>query len=143
MFRSAQTAEALRHSSPKIRFIFEDAGFALEPTESDLPHGFYRPEENVERELVLRALFANIRAIGVKGEHRGEFDFWQFLENVKTARPQPETRRQAQVRTSEPQQPPKPKAKRRSIQGRIGFALGLAVVVIAVLRYLAAAGATP
>ncbi len=142
-FRRASTAEALRTASPKIRMIFEEAGFGLEPTNSNLAHGYFRPQDTAERERILRALFANIRAVGVKGEYCGAFDIRQFIDDVKTARPQDDVPSEVQERISKPQGSSGPKPKRRSIQGRIGFALGLAVVVIVVLKYLASAGTAP
>nr|WP_170401251.1 hypothetical protein [Ruegeria arenilitoris] len=143
LFRDANAAEALRAASPKIRLIFEEAGFGLETAKSNLAHGYFRAQDTVERERILRALFANVRAVGVKGEYCGAFDLWQFLDDVKTARPRDEIRSEARDKAPKRQQPAAPKPKRRSIQGRIGFALGLAVVVIAVLRYLASEGTTP
>lgn len=142
-FRDAQAADALRAASPKIRLIFEEAGFGLETAKSDLAHGYFRAQDTAERERILRTLFANIRAVGVKGEYCGAFDIRQFLNDVKTARPRDEIRPESQDKAPAQRQPAVPKPKRRSIQGRIGFALGLAVVVIVVLRYLASEGAAP
>ncbi|WP_170762716.1 hypothetical protein [Ruegeria lacuscaerulensis] len=143
LFRDDRAVEALRQTSPKIRWIFEDAGFGLEPIDSNVAHGYYRPRDAADRERILRALFANIRDMGVRGEIPGEFDLWQFLDDVKTARPIAEEAREVSPSTQMPQYSAASKPKRRSIQGRIGLALGLAVIVIAILRYLAAAGSTP
>jgi hypothetical protein len=143
LFRDANVTEALREASPKIRLIFEEAGFGLDTAKSNLAHGYFRAQDAAERERILRALFANIRAVGVKGEYCGAFDFLQFLNDVKTARPRNEIQTKVQDRAPIQQQPEAPKPKRRSVQGRIGFALGLAVVVIVVLRYLASEGAAP
>ncbi|WP_037313798.1 hypothetical protein [Ruegeria halocynthiae] len=137
-FRDARAADALRSTSPGIRRIFEDAGFDLAPTDSENSHGFYRPQDAADRERILRALFANIRESGVKGEYCGAFDFWQFLNDVKTARP-----REMPTQTPKSGQATPVRPKRRTIQGRIGFALGFAVLLIAVLKYLAATGNSP
>ena len=72
-FRDVKTADALRATSPKIRKIFQDAGFDLDATDSELTHGFYPPRDEPERERILRALFDNIRSMGIKGEYCGEF----------------------------------------------------------------------
>ncbi len=142
-FRDRRTVQALHSASPKIRRIFVESGFSLEVGDSGVPHGFFRPEDAADRERILKRLFANIRNMGVQGEYCGDFDFWQFLDDVKRARPRAEIIHKGPDRTSVSQQAPAPKPKRRSIQMRIGLALGLAVLVIAILRYLAAAGATP
>jgi len=143
LFRDAGAAEALQNTSPKIRWMFEDAGFGLDPTDSDVAHGYYRARDAAERQRILRALFANIRDMGVKGEQPGAFDLWKFLSDVKMARPQGEVTREVADLTRMPQFPDSNPPKRQSIQWRIGLALGLAVLVIALLRYLATNGATP
>ncbi|MES0825716.1 hypothetical protein [Ruegeria sp. SCP11] len=144
-FRNARTVQALHSASPKIRRIFVESGFSLEPKGGDLPHGLYLPEDAEDRERILKRLFANIRNMGVQGEYCGDFDFWQFLDDVKTARPQAKVARDVPNQTPQPKpkQSAVSKPKRRSLQWRIGVALGLAVIVIAILRYLAAMGATP
>ncbi len=142
-FRNTRTVQALHSASPKIRRIFTESGFSLEPKGGTLPHGIYRPEDSQDRERILKRLFANIRNMGVQGEYCGDFDFWQFLDDVKTARPQAKIAQEIPDRTPKPTQPTAPKPKKRSLQWRIGVALGLAVLVIAILRYLAAMGATP
>ena len=142
-FRDSQTVQALHNASPKIRRIFVESGFSLEPRPSGVPHGFYLPEDAADRERILKRLFANIRNMGVQGEYSGDFDFWQFLDDVKKARPQADEARNLSTMMLEPPNSAGSKPKRRSVQWRIGIALGLAVLVIAILRYLAAAGATP
>lgn len=142
-FRDIRTVQALHSASPKIRRIFLDSGFSLETGNSDLPHGLYQPDDTLDRERILKRLFSNIRNMGVQGEHFGDFDFWQFLDDVKRARPGPEINAKAAELTLAMRQPPVTAPKRRSVQWRIGIALGLAVLVIAILRFLAAAGATP
>lgn len=113
-FRDAQAADALRAASPKIRLIFEEAGFGLETAKSDLAHGYFRAQDTAERERILRALFANIRAVGVKGEYCGAFDIRQFLNDVKTARPRDENRAEFRTRRrrSDSLQCPNPKGVR-------------------------------
>ena len=142
-FRQVKTADALRATSPKIRKIFQNAGFDLDSTDSGMSHGFFVGGDVAERERILRALFTNIRAAGISGEYCGEFDFHQFLEDVKTAKPHVGQRRQVADWTPNPRYKSPATPERRSIHGRIGFALGLAVILFAILRYLAAAGATP
>ncbi|SLN45949.1 hypothetical protein [Ruegeria meonggei] len=142
-FRDIRTVQALHSASPKIRRIFVDSGFSLETHSSGLPHGLYLPEDAVDRERILKRLFANIRNMGVQGEYFGEFDIWQFLDDVKQARPEPEITTNIVDQTVAMRQPHASTTKRRSVQWRIGIALGLAVMVIAILRFLAAAGATP
>lgn len=142
-FRDVKTADALRGASPKIRRIFEESGFSLETCNSGFPSGIYASDQSDDRARVLDRLFRNIRNIGVQGEYCGEFDFWEFLDHVRTA--------QAQDGLVLPKAPVAPQQKpdpikppdRRSVPGRIGFALGLAVVLFSMLKYLAAQGATP
>ncbi|WP_170467338.1 hypothetical protein [Ruegeria arenilitoris] len=142
-FRDVKTADALRATSPKIRKIFQDAGFDLGATDSELAHGFYPPRDEPERERILRALFDNIRKMGIKGEYCGEFDFHRFLAEVKTARPRNGQQRKVVDWTPNPRYKSPATPERRTLPGRIGVALGLAVILFAVLRYLAETGSTP
>ncbi|WP_170571415.1 hypothetical protein [Ruegeria atlantica] len=142
-FRNTRTVQALHSASPKIRRIFAESGFSLEARGGDLPHGLYWAEDAQDRERILKRLFANIRNMGVQGEYCGDFDFWQFLDDVKRARPKAEIIRDLPDQTPKPKQPTEAKPKRRSIFMRVGVAFGLAVLVIAILRYLASIGATP
>lgn len=142
VFRDIRTADALRRASPRIRRIFVDAGFSLESRRTGLERDLYPAEDAEARALILRRLFDNIRNRGVQGQYCGTFDILAFLQHVRRAQPLP--RRPVQER-------PKParagadakKTARRSIVGRVGFALGLAVILFVVLKYLAATGATP
>ncbi len=149
LFRDFQTAEALRDTSPNIRKMFVDAGFDFETRNSSLPNGIYRAEDEDLRNLVIQRLFANIKATGLAGEYCGEFDLWAFLNGIKTARPQGKRRRKPPIQLlpyiqPEPESAPQPvPPKRRTLPWRIGIALGLAVLMIILLRFLAAAGATP
>ncbi|WP_170755195.1 hypothetical protein [Ruegeria lacuscaerulensis] len=143
MFRSVKTADALRAASPKIRKIFQDAGFGLDATGSDLVHGLYRPRDEAERERILRALFANIRKMGVQGEYCGEFDFRKFLRDIKNARPRNGQRRTVADWTPNPRYKSPASPERRTLPGRIGVALGLAVILFVIVKYLAERGATP
>ena len=143
MFRDLKTADALRATSPKIRKIFQDAGFDLNATESEMPRGHYRPREEDERNRILRALFANVREMGLRGEYCGEFDLRQFLQDVKAARPRNGQRRKVADWTPNPRYKSPATPQRRTLPGRIGVALGLAVVLFAILKYLAASGAAP
>ncbi|WP_170376283.1 hypothetical protein [Ruegeria atlantica] len=142
-FRNTQTVEALHSASPKIRRIFLESGFSLESKGGSLPHGYFLSEDAPDRERILKRLFSNIRNMGVQGEYCGDFDFWHFLDDVRRARPRANATRELQELTPSPKAPDVVKPKRRSVQGRIGFALGLAVVVIVVLRYLASEGSAP
>lgn len=142
-FRNVKTADALRAASPKIRKIFQDAGFDLESTGSDQSHGFYPPRDAAERERILRALFANIREMGIQGEYCGEFDFHGFLDDVRTAKPRNGQRQTVENWTPNPRYKSPATPERRTLPGRIGIALGLAVILFAVLRYLAEKGSAP
>ncbi|WP_420585730.1 hypothetical protein [Ruegeria sp.] len=142
-FRDSRTVQALHSASPKIRRIFLESGFSLEPRSSDLPHGVYRAEDSGDRERILKRLFANIRNMGVQGEYCGDFDFWQFLDDVKRARPRAPVVQKATDPTAALRPPPPEQPNRASVQWRIGIAVGLAVLVILLLRYLAAAGTAP
>ncbi|MCG7521106.1 hypothetical protein [Ruegeria sp. Ofav3-42] len=142
-FRNVKTADALRAASPKIRKIFQDAGFDLESTSSDLTHGFFPPHDMPERERILRALFANIRDMGIQGEYCGEFDFHRFLDDVRTAKPRNEQRPKVENWKPNPRYKSPATPERRTLPGRIGIALGLAVILFAVLRYLAEKGSAP
>jgi len=136
LFRDVKTADAVRAMSPKVRNMFLDAGFGLIAHESDAPEGFYPSEDGPEREQTIRRLFNNIREQGIRGEYCGEFDFEEFLEYVKRARPA--TRFMPAHNTDYAVAP-----KRRPIPGRIGFALGIAVLVFVVLKYLEETGMQP
>lgn len=144
LFRNTQTADALRAASPKIRQIFVDAGFDLDVHQSGLVPGVYPLDDAEDRARILRTLFALIKERGVQGEYSGAFDLGDFLSHVRQAQPHAGIVRVA----PEPQQAPQPRpqqnpaaVRRRSVPGRIGFALGLAVLLFAVLKYLEAAGA--
>lgn len=140
-FRSVKTADALRGASPQIRKMFQDAGFDLNPHVSSIAPDKFPPEDAPERARILQALFANIKNEGLQGEYCGEFDLRQFLAHVRRARPAPGVARAAPLRRPRPV--PTDSSKRKSVKGRIGFALGLAVVLFALLKYLEAVGATP
>ncbi len=142
LFRDVKTADALRAASPKIRRIFLESGFSLDTRGDNIARGFFPPEDMPDRNIILKRLFANIRNMGVQGEYSGEFDFHQFLTHVRTAKPGTAPR----AETPRPLPPPRPAAarpQRRTVPGRIGFALGLAVILFVVLKYLAEKGATP
>ncbi len=142
-FRDVKTADALRAASPKIRRIFLESGFSLDSQDHPAETGFYPASEAKDRERILKRLFANIRNMGVQGEYCGEFDFWHFLNHVRTARPQagaqsfepaPESRQKSTFPS---------RSERRTVPGRLGFALGLAVLVFVTLKFLAERGAAP
>lgn len=143
LFRDVKTADALRGASPKIRKIFLDAGFGLDTPGSVTPRGFYLPEDAEARERILRNLFSNIKSMGVQGEYSGEFDFRQFLNHVRTARPLVGVSRRESQGDPRPAPQTATKPERRTVPGRIGFALGLAVILFVLLKFLAAAGASP
>lgn len=141
VFRDIRTADALRGTSPKIRAMFLDAGFSLESRRSGIAAGVFPAEDLADRVQVLYDLFDNIRRQGVQGEYCGDFDLWQFLDHVRRARPAAGVIRPAPRRV--PPHSTEVKPKRRPLSGRIGFALGVAVMLFALLKYLAAAGASP
>ncbi|WP_170582429.1 hypothetical protein [Ruegeria arenilitoris] len=142
-FRDLKTADALRGASPQLRQMFVDAGFILDSHGNSDPRGFYPAEDAEAREKVLRRLFANIRATGLRGQYCGEFYLHGFLRHVRSAQPSVDVKRRDPVRRPQPATPAPAKPDRRTVPGRIGFALGLAVIVFVLLKYLAAAGATP
>ncbi|WP_424831892.1 hypothetical protein [Ruegeria sp.] len=143
LFRDFNTAQALRSASPKIRRIFLESGFSLETRASGEKHGFYPPEDTAARNRILKRLFTNIRNMGLQGEYCGEFDFWEFLNHVRTAKPS-EPRVNAK-----PEQLPKlhdpvsTPPERTTVIGRVGIAIAVAVILFVVLKYLAERGATP
>ncbi|MEX0306369.1 MAG: hypothetical protein AB3N12_03180 [Ruegeria sp.] len=139
-FRNIKTADALRAASPKVRRIFLESGFSLDGADGHLARGYFRPEDAQDRILILRRLFANIRNMGVQGEYSGEFDFHHFLDHIRTAKPG-NVARAAPARPSQPPSPTKMHPERRTVPGRIGFALGLAVILFVFLKLLAAHGA--
>ncbi len=139
-FRDIKTADALRAASPKIRRIFLESGFSLDESDGHLARGYFRPEDAEDRLLILKRLFANIRNMGVQGEYSGEFDFHHFLGHIRTAKPGTVNRKMPE----RPLQAPRPRPvrpKRRTVSGRIGFALGLAVILFVFLKLLAEHGA--
>ncbi|KIC38649.1 hypothetical protein RA27_19705 [Ruegeria sp. ANG-R] len=139
-FRDIKTADALRAASPKIRRIFLESGFSLDTVGDHQSGGFYQPEDTEDRNLILKRLFANIRNMGVQGEYSGEFDFHHFLAHVRSAKPG-NVAHAAPVRPSRPPSPGAARPERRTIAGRIGFALGLAVILFVFLKLLAQHGA--
>ncbi len=147
LFRDFHAAQALRTASPKIRRIFLESGFSLETRNSGLPHGRYSPEDALDRERVLRRLFSNIRNMGVQGEYFGDFDIWRFLEQVRAARPVSRNDRVKSLQPLEPQQTDAPeqngasRQERKPVPRRLGYAFGLAILLFAVLKYLADQGA--
>ncbi|WP_050605133.1 hypothetical protein [Ruegeria sp. 6PALISEP08] len=142
VFRDIRTADALRGTSPKIRKMFLDAGFSLESRNSGIVPGVFPAEDQTDRVRILRSLFANVKNRGVQGEYCGEFDLMDFLSYVRTAQPMAGITRARQTRTPPPQ-PTQPSPDRRTVAGRIGLALGLAVVLFVLLKLLAAAGTGP
>ncbi len=140
-FRNVKTADALRAASPKIRRIFLESGFSLETGGGNLSGGYFRPEDVVDRKLILKRLFANIRNMGVQGEYRGEFDFHHFLAHIKRAKPGNVARAISMPSLQPPAARPE-RSERRTPVGRIGFALGLAVIMFVIVKLLAAYGAT-
>lgn len=149
LFRDFHTAEALRDTSPGFRRMFLDAGFEFETRKSELPFGAYRRENEDQRNQVIRRLFADIKAKGLEGEYCGDFDMWAFLDYIRTARPQGKVRRKGPLQLL-PYIQPEPEIvnlpappRRRTVPWRLGVALGFAVLIIAALRLLAAAGASP
>ncbi|WP_298851748.1 hypothetical protein [uncultured Ruegeria sp.] len=142
VFRDIRTADALRGTSPKIRKIFMDAGFSLESRNSGIVPGVYPAEDQTDRVQILRSLFENVKTRGVQGEYCGEFNLWDFLHYVRSAQPMAGIVRSRPMRNLPPQ-PSHPNPERRTAPGRIGFALGLAVVLFVMIKLLAAAGATP
>ncbi len=143
VFRDIRTADALRGTSPKIRKMFLDAGFSLESRNSGIVPGVFPAEDHADRVQVLRSLFANIKTGGVRGEYCGEFNLMDFLNYVRMAQPMAGIVRTPQARTPPPPQPATPSPNRRTVPGRIGLALGLAVVLFVLLKLLAAAGGAP
>ncbi|SDX28862.1 hypothetical protein SAMN05444358_104170 [Ruegeria halocynthiae] len=139
-FRNIRTADALRGASPKIRRIFQESGFSLDSVGDDRSCDYYRPEDAEDRNLILRRLFANIRNMGVQGEYSGEFDFHHFLAHIRTAKPG-NVMQAAPVRPLRPPSSGPAHISRRTVPGRIGFALGLAVILFVLLKLLAAHGA--
>ncbi|WP_298934244.1 hypothetical protein [uncultured Ruegeria sp.] len=142
LFRDIKTTDALRGASPKIRGMFLDAGFGLEAHDSGIAPDVYPPADELDRERILRDLFANIKSRGIQGEYSGEFDFRQFLHHVRHAQPVSGVISASAVSQGKAHNPPA-EVQRRSVPGRIGLALGLSVILIALLKYLAAAGASP
>ncbi len=142
-FRDVKTADALRAASPKIRRIFLESGFSLESQGQKAEAGVYPASEAEDRERILRRLFANIRNMGVQGEYCGEFDFWHFLNHIRTARPGAEPRSTGPATQLPPSSVVPSRAVRRTVPGRLGFAFGLAVVVFVTLKFLAERGAAP
>ncbi|MEM1004526.1 MAG: hypothetical protein AAF496_00715 [Pseudomonadota bacterium] len=142
LFRDIKTADALRGASPGLRRMFQNAGFGLGASNSGIAHGVFAPDDTPDRDRILAALFAEIKAQGVAGEYTGEFDLVQFVQQARNACPAagviPARTTPSRARPAEVSPP-----KRRAVPGRIGFALGLAVLVFAALKYLAETGANP
>lgn len=142
-FRDIKTADALRGASPRFRRMFLDAGFTLDSHGGTESRGFYPLEDAAERDRILRRLFANIRSTQLTGEYCGAFDLRDFLTHIRSAKPGIGLQQSASLRTAPPAAAAQVKKHRRPVPGRIGFSLGLAVIVFVLLKYLAAAGATP
>jgi len=142
-FRDVKTADALRGASPRIRRIFLDAGFTLDSHGGGESHGYYPLEDAAERNRILRRLFANMRSAQLKGEYCGAFDLRDFLAHIRSAKPRVENQKSRPLPAEPPDTAAHAEQYRKTVTGRIGFALGLAVIVFVLLKYLAAAGATP
>ncbi|MGV6803172.1 MAG: hypothetical protein ACWA49_03130 [Ruegeria sp.] len=142
VFRDIRTADALRGTSPRVRRIFVDAGFSLETRNNGAEHGVYLAEDTADREAILRNLFENIRNRGVQGQYCGEFDILQFLKHVRLSKPRSAMTEIKRQKRQKPEEKTIEKPTRRTVVGRIGFALGLAVILFALLKFLAAYGAT-
>ena len=143
VFRDFQTAQALRSASPKIRRIFLESGFSLETRNSGARRGLYPAEDTVDRNRVIKRLFTNIRNMGLQGEYCGEFDFWEFLHHVRTAQPSEPRVNTKPEQLPKLEQPVSVPVERKSVAGRVGFGLAIAIVLFVVLRYLAERGSTP
>lgn len=139
MFRDVKTSDALRGASPKIRKIFQDAGFELAAHDSGIAPDVYSPADKADRDQILQVLFANIKNQGVQGEYSGEFDLLQFLAHVKRARPV-QGIVQPVMTAPAPEPMPTNRTRRRAVPGRIGFALGLAVILFVLFKFLEATG---
>ncbi|MBO9433883.1 hypothetical protein J7394_06690 [Ruegeria sp. R13_0] len=140
-FRDVKTSDALRGASPGIRMMFQDAGFDLDSHVSGIVPDKFPTEDLPDRTRILRTLFDNIKTRGVRGEYCGEFDLRHFLGHIRRAEAV-----DGLVRIIPVQHPPTPqpdRPKRRTAKGRIGVGLGVAVILFAVLKYFAEAGATP
>ena len=68
LFPDVKIADALRAASPTSRRIFLEFGFSLDTRSGESTHGYYAPEDMVDRNLILKRLFANIRNMGIQGE---------------------------------------------------------------------------
>lgn len=141
VFRDIRTADALRGTSPRVRRIFVDAGFSLESRNIGTENGIFPAEDAADRAEILRNLFINIKNRGVQGQYCGEFDILEFLKHVRQSKP---CARTVTAKKKQPQNAEKvtEKPTRRTVVGRIGFALGLAVIFFTILKFLAAYGAT-
>ncbi len=141
LFRDVKTADALRAASPKIREMFLNAGFKLATYDSGAPHGYYPSDDAPQRERIIKQLFSNIRKTGLRGEYCGEFSFIDFLQYVRSAKPFSGFLRKQQAEEKSSALPSPAKPKRRAVPARIGFALGLAVLLFVIFKYLASLGA--
>ncbi len=142
-FRDVKAADALRGASPRIRKIFLDAGFTLDTHGGGLSHGYFPPEDAAARRRILLRLFANLRVGPLRGEYCGEFSLRDFLAHVRTARPGIGAKHRAPDKRPKKRPPTDDAPKRTTVPGRIGFALGLAVLLFVLLKLLAATGTTP
>lgn len=143
VFRNFHTAEALRSASPKIRRIFLESGFSLETRNGGSDQGIYPSEDAIDRNRILKRLFMNIRNMGLQGEDSGDFDFWDFLDHVRKAKPSQMRSQNKPDRLPELREPALPTPERKSVAGRVGIALTVAIILFVVLKYLAERGAAP
>lgn len=96
LFRDPATAAALRDAPPHIRQPFLTAGFGVRSRNGGTPIGFYRPEQEQLRNLIVQRLAEAIP------HHRnpdpgvypgiGAFDPGDFIAQFGDARPSPDVR---------------------------------------------------
>ncbi|MEX0317792.1 MAG: hypothetical protein AB3N21_07560 [Ruegeria sp.] len=137
MFRDVRTSDALRRASPRVRQLFLASGFRLGVYDSGAPEGFYPAEDEAVRHLILSNFVENMKNTPLRGEYCGDFDFSEFMEHILAAKPILEERDMTKKTTPEPEQEVQ-RPERKSVLGRVIFAVSIAVLALLALKWLSA-----
>ena len=87
MFRSADTANALRGADPAVRDYFAASGFGFETHNSGAGPGFYPAEDEVLRVALIERLSDNLWRVDVTKAEMNGFDFAAFMAHLTEAEP--------------------------------------------------------
>ncbi len=87
LFRSAETAAALKGADQSVRGYFAASGFGFETHNSGAGPGFYPAEDEVSRVALIERLSDNLWRLDVAKANMNGFDFAVFMTNLAEAEP--------------------------------------------------------